>query len=50
MEGSSSELYAPPPIVQEEDSDDFVGEEPKSGDEEWEWGEGVDGGHRLKIP
>lgn len=33
-EGSTSERYAPPPIVQEEDSDDFTGDEPKSGDEE----------------
>lgn len=33
-EGSTTEPYAPPPIEQEEDSDDFGGNEPKSGDEE----------------
>lgn len=33
-EGSTSKPYAPPPIVQEEDSDAFTGDEPESGDEE----------------
>ncbi|KAG5528688.1 hypothetical protein RHGRI_029382 [Rhododendron griersonianum] len=33
-EGSTSEPYAPPPIVQEDDSDDFGGDEPEWEDED----------------